>query len=117
MEDTEGQPSFRQALLELASRGKILKGLSQQSLNILPHAIISVGWALIWRDLSALLMVPESKVTQSRSSLMTSLQTWVDHVGANLEEPLLGDSPCDVSGIPMAYMGDCGTLSIDPESI
>lgn len=69
-------PSFRNALRELAGLGVVPVGLSDFAMWILLHGVVSVSWTLLWRDLSDLSMVPESKITSWKDSLYRGSRSW-----------------------------------------
>ena len=75
-------PSFRTALRSLAGAGTVAPGLHEDCLWILVHALISVSYTLYFRDLGALSMVHDSKITEWKTHLSTAFNVWVSHVQA-----------------------------------
>lgn len=100
-------PSFRNALRELAGRGVVPDNLSEISLWILLHGLVSVSWTLLWRDLGDLSMIHESSIAHWKSSLKRAFASWRSHISratAMSGHPL--DRHIYLAGIPFAHLGE-----------
>ncbi len=99
-------PSFRNALRELAGRGVVPENLSEVSLWILLHGLISVSWTLLWRDLGDLSMIHESSISHWKTSLKRAFAAWRMYIARNHASsghPL--DRHIYWAGIPFAHLG------------
>ena len=103
--------SFRHGLRQLAGRGIVEPELDDGALYILLHALMSVSWALLFRDLSDFSMVHDSKISQWKESLRKAFDSWQDYTGRLYNERSIGASnpvnmPVYWIGTPFAYMGE-----------
>ena len=103
--------SFRHSLRQLAGRGVIESELDDGALYILLHALKSVSWALLFRDLSDFSMVHDSKILQWKESLRKAFDSWLQHTGRLYSDRSLStanpvDMPVYWIGTPFAYMGE-----------
>ena len=110
MRERRPLPPIRSSLRDLAGRGVINAVLDDQALFILLHALMSISWALLFRDLSDFSMVHESKILQWKDNLRKAFETWRERASALFEERRqVARSPVDMPiywvGIPFAYMG------------
>ncbi|WVQ85772.1 hypothetical protein IAT38_007939 [Cryptococcus sp. DSM 104549] len=101
-------PTFRHSLRELIGRGNILSNLTDTSLWILLHGLISVSWSLLWRDMGDLSMVHDSKVGAWKDSMRRAFDKWRGEVSDRLALKANRDA-LDTQvywvGIPFAQLG------------
>jgi hypothetical protein len=123
LQQTIEPPSFRNALRELAGRGVISPDLTEGSLWILLHGLISVSWTLLWRDLGELSMIHDSTITRWKDSLRRAFLVWRNRVRKVVEGettngavPDLPDNQVSWNGVIFAYLG-CVLLLTDTEQI
>jgi hypothetical protein len=105
---TKERPTYRKALREFAGRGRLVPNLDSQSLWILLHSTISISWTIVSRDVSELMFVTESKVTQWKASLRHAFHLWEKHIetmNAERRDIELERCPLFVAGKTFAHMG------------
>ena len=110
LRSTTPLPSFRNALRDLAGRGGLAPHLSEISLWVLLHGLISVSWTLLWRDLGDLSMVHESKITGWKDSLRRAFESWIGHVMGMAGATTAAGNELALSvfwsGVPYAHLGE-----------
>jgi hypothetical protein len=105
-------PSFRNALRDLAGRGIIAPDLTDMSLWLLLHGLVSVSWTLLWRDLGELSMIHDNTITRWKDSLRRAFGVWRDHVGRLVEDRTRAGETSESlvhvswSGVLFAHLGE-----------
>ncbi|ORY77984.1 fungal-specific transcription factor domain-domain-containing protein [Leucosporidium creatinivorum] len=108
------QPSFRDALRDLATNGAIDPATPSFSAWILVHGLVSISWTLLWRDLADLSMVQESRIATWKDSLrggFSSWLRWASQQRAARLPPTETDSAVYWAGVPFCLLGGILLLS------
>ncbi|KII88342.1 hypothetical protein PLICRDRAFT_175941 [Plicaturopsis crispa FD-325 SS-3] len=97
-------PSFLSALRSLATHGTISRELPNFSATILLNGLVSVSWALLWRDLADLSMVQDARIIGWKDSIFRALTVWQHFVQ---ERPRSSDSDRSFyqAGLPFCFLG------------
>lgn len=104
-----GTLSLRNALRDLLGK-EVVTTTEDFGLWILLHGLLSVSWALLFRDLGALSMIGEEKIHSWKHSLSHGFQIWRTHVGRLYHDRIEGganrfDMMIFSAGIPLCHLG------------
>jgi hypothetical protein len=110
-------PPFRSALKDAVTRGT-LPPVSEFSLWILLHGLLSVSSTVLWRDLGDLSMIPEARVSLWKDSLRRAFGVVSNSLAGMLARRRASHEPLHIyyTGIPLANLGKILVLS-DTEAL
>ncbi|BEI82886.1 hypothetical protein CcaverHIS002_0307540 [Cutaneotrichosporon cavernicola] len=113
--DAPRLPPFHASLKDVIARGT-LPPISEFSLWILLHGLLSVSSTVLWRDLGDLSMIPAARVRRWKNSLRRAFGVVGDRLSGLLAQRRAAhDTPLDLhvywTGIPLAQLGKILVLS------